>query len=49
MLKKEMDLIAKINKLLTALVEGDLSSKRLPRDLGEFEETFSLVSQLLPP
>ena len=45
MLKKEMDMIERINKLLTALVEGDLSSKRLPKDLGEFEETFSLLAQ----
>ncbi len=44
--KKEMDMIARINKLLTALVEGDLRSTRLPKDLGEFEETFSLLSQL---
>ena len=46
MLKKEMDMIARINKLLSALVEGDLSSRRLPKDLGEFEETFLLLTQV---
>lgn len=46
MLKKEIDMIARINKMLSDLTEGDLSSKRLPRDLGEFEETFSLLSQV---
>ncbi|NQU64902.1 MAG: response regulator, partial [SAR324 cluster bacterium] len=46
MLKKETDMIARISKSLTALIEGDLSSKRLPAELGEFEETFSLLSQV---
>ena len=40
-------MISSINKLLTAMLEGDLSSKRLPVELGEFEETFSLVTQLM--
>jgi len=43
MLKKEMDMIDRINKLLIALVEGNLRSTRLPKDLGEFEKSFSLL------
>lgn len=46
MLKKEMDMIARINKLLIALAEGDLRSVQRPKDLGEFEETFSLLTRV---
>jgi PAS domain S-box-containing protein len=45
-LKKETDLIIKINKSLNALVSGDLSTKQTPKEVGEFEQTFLLIAEL---
>ena len=46
MLKKETDMIDRVNKALRSIIDGNLDVKRFPKDTGEFGETVALVAEL---